>query len=95
MYVRDPVRAHVIVLGQVQGVGYRAWTRRTAQERGIFGWVRNMPDGSVEAILEGDRDVVGAMVEAMKRGPNLAEVTTVNCTLQINYENLKDFEIKR
>ena len=64
----------VTVAGRVQGVFFRAWTKEQADALGIAGWVRNCADGSVEALVAGEPDVVGAMVERMRRGPPAAEV---------------------
>lgn len=63
--------------GRVQGVGYRAWTVRTASRAGLRGWVRNRADGSVEALVIGEEPEVAAMVEACRRGPRAATVTDV------------------
>lgn len=59
----------VVVSGRVQGVSYRAWTRRCAEEHGVNGWVRNLRDGRVEAVLQGDEAAVRAMLELMREGP--------------------------
>jgi acylphosphatase len=69
---------HVRVRGQVQGVGYRAWTEYTALTRGLQGWVRNRRDGSVEAVFIGSEEAVAAMVEACRIGPAAALVATVD-----------------
>lgn len=67
----------VSVGGRVQGVGYREWTRRTADGLGVAGWVRNRLDGSVEAVLSGPDVAVDAMIERMRRGPRAAVVARV------------------
>lgn len=67
-----PVR--IVVSGRVQGVGYRLWTVREAERRGVRGWVRNRRDGSVEALLIGAADAVEALIAACRTGPRLAEV---------------------
>jgi acylphosphatase len=66
---------HLVITGQVQGVGYRAWFADEAQERGLSGWVRNRRDGSVEAVVTGVG--VEAMVAAAWDGPGHAEVKAV------------------
>jgi acylphosphatase len=71
------VRKRVIVHGRVQGVFFRDTTRRTAKSRGASGWVRNNPDGSVEAVFEGPEDVVDAMVRFARDGPRGAMVEHV------------------
>jgi acylphosphatase len=72
------VRKRVIVSGRVQGVFFRDTIRRMAESRGVAGWVRNNPDGSVEAALEGPDDAVGAMVDFAREGPRGAAVDSVD-----------------
>jgi acylphosphatase len=69
---------HMVVHGRVQGVGYRAFVEHEALRRGLEGWVRNCRDGSVEAVLAGDADVVAAMIEACRRGPHSARVDALD-----------------
>lgn len=73
----DKVRARVLVAGRVQGVFYRACTRDEARARRLGGWVRNLPDGRVEAVFEGPRPAVEAMVAWCRTGPPLARVRDV------------------
>jgi acylphosphatase len=68
---------HVTVTGRVQGVGYRAWVAHEASARQLEGWVRNVRDGSVEALLAGPADIVTDMIAACRRGPSLARVDAV------------------
>jgi acylphosphatase len=70
----DTVRVSVRVRGRVQGVWYRGSTREEAVRRGVCGWVRNLPDGSVELEAEGPRDAVDALVAWCRRGPPGARV---------------------
>lgn len=74
------MRKRVVVSGRVQGVWFRDSCREEAQRRGVAGWARNNPDGSVEAVFEGADADVAAMVEWMGHGPRRADVTTVNVT---------------
>jgi acylphosphatase len=67
----------VRIQGQVQGVGFRAWTVRAAERRGLRGWVCNRFDGSVEALFIGAEASVSDMVAACRRGPAGARVTDV------------------
>jgi acylphosphatase len=76
------VRAHVYVTGRVQGVFFRQNTRRQAQSRGVFGWVRNLDDGRVEAVFEGEEEAVLAVIEFCKVGPKGASVSGVD----VNWE---------
>lgn len=64
----------VVITGRVQGVGYRAWTVKTASSLGLKGWVRNRSDGSVEAVFHGMKETIESMVEACKKGPFMARV---------------------
>jgi acylphosphatase len=68
-------RAKVIVKGIVQGVNFRYYTQRQAIRGNITGWVRNLPDGSVAAVFEGDEQDVEAMVQWCRHGPPSAQVT--------------------
>ena len=69
------IRRRVIVRGRVQGVFFRETTRHLAEQAGVAGWVRNRPDGTVEAVFEGEPDAVEQLVEACRTGPPMAEVT--------------------
>lgn len=70
----------VVIVGRVQGVGYRAWTRGEAEARGLAGHVRNRADGTVEAAFTGPAAVVDAMVEACRSGPPGARVERIDVT---------------
>jgi acylphosphatase len=72
------VRVHVTVSGSVQGVFFRATCARRARELGVRGWVRNLPDGRVEAAFEGVEDSVQAMIGWCHEGPSGARVTSVD-----------------
>lgn len=71
-------RARVRVHGRVQGVFFRAETRDRARSLGLAGWVRNCPDGSVEAVFEGDRARVQSMVDWCGRGPSGASIDSLD-----------------
>ncbi|MCK4792240.1 MAG: acylphosphatase [Desulfobacteraceae bacterium] len=71
------VRAHAVIDGRVQGVCFRMDTRLAAAERNIKGWVRNMRDGRVEAVLEGEENDVKSMLKWCEAGPPLARVNKV------------------
>jgi acylphosphatase len=87
------IRTRVTVRGHVQGVFFRETTRRRAQARGVAGWVANKPDGSVEAVLEGERDAVEAIVDFIREGPRGARVDWVDVERQ-EPEGLSGFEIR-
>ena len=71
------IRYRVLVSGQVQGVFFRDTCRRMALERGVSGWVRNLPDGRVEAVFEGPAEDVQRLVDWAHQGPRLAVVADV------------------
>jgi acylphosphatase len=71
------LRVHVCVTGRVQGVWFRESTRQRATELGVAGWVRNLPDGRVEAMFEGPSRAVRAAVEFVREGPPLADVESI------------------
>ncbi|MFB6094258.1 MAG: acylphosphatase [Halanaeroarchaeum sp.] len=90
----ERTRAHVFVSGTVQGVYYRASTRDAARDRDVDGWVRNLDDGRVEAVFEGQRPDVEAMVEWCHDGSPAASVEDVS----VEYGEpggLDGFEIRR
>ena len=67
----------VIIRGRVQGVGFRFFVLRAARAAGLVGWVRNLPDGSVEALASGDAEALARLREALRRGPPAARVESV------------------
>jgi acylphosphatase len=91
--VKALVRKRVLVSGEVQGVFYRDTCRRIAGQQGVAGWVRNLPDGRVEAVFEGDADPVERMVSWARRGPSDARVTDVSVREE-PAEGLTSFEIR-
>jgi len=72
------LQARLAITGRVQGVGYRDWAITTALRLGLTGWVRNRMDGSVEALVVGEDQDVGAMIDACRRGPAMARVDNVD-----------------
>ena len=78
MKEKNTTAVHAIVHGHVQGVGFRHFTRTTAQRLGIKGWVRNNPDGTVEIRAEGSRSDLENLVRAVKRGPSHSSVEQVD-----------------
>ena len=72
------VARRYIISGRVQGVGFRFFTEATAQREGVAGWVRNLPDRSVEVVAEGDADAVERFERAVRRGPPGARVDHVH-----------------
>ena len=72
-----PVQARVLISGQVQGVSFRFFTKQLADSLSVTGWVRNRRDGSVEAMIQGAPEALGAMIEWVRTGPELARVDRV------------------
>jgi acylphosphatase len=68
----------LLIHGEVQGVGFRAWTEAMADRHGLQGWVRNRRDGSVEALFAGPQDLVLAMIESCRDGPPGARVESID-----------------
>ena len=87
-------RVRLIITGRVQGVGFRFSTREAAIQRGVNGWVRNLSDGRVEAVLEGSQPDVESMIEWCHQGPPAAIVQQVSVH-QESPEGLQGFEISR
>jgi len=87
------VRAHIWVYGRVHGVFFRATTRRTAKKYGITGWVRNLPDGRVEAIFEGPQEKVDEMIKFCHEGPPVAIVKKVEVKWEDPTGDFDDFYI--
>ncbi len=81
-------RVHVYISGRVQMVAFRANTQRMAARYGLDGWVRNLRDGRVEAVFEGDGENVEAMVMWCRKGPALAMVDNVDI-IEESYEGLE------
>jgi acylphosphatase len=87
-------RAHVFISGGVQGVFFRSETRLEAKKRSVSGWIRNLPDGRVEAIFEGEEAHVKELVEFCRRGPPGARVTGTNVEWETYTGKLSDFEVR-
>ena len=86
-------RAHIIVSGRVQGVFFRDHTRRWAKSFGLTGWVRNLSDGRVEAVIEGEEAEVRAVIARVREGPPMASVASVDCEWEEFLGEFDDFRI--
>lgn len=87
-------RVHLWISGNVQGVGFRASTRRRAKNNNVTGWVKNLEDGRVEAVFEGEEDNVAEVMDWAREGPAIARVED----LELEEEEpkyLEIFEVKR
>jgi acylphosphatase len=85
---------HAIIEGRVQGVYFRDYTRREAERLGLGGWVRNLRDGSVEALIAGESDKVDQMLAWLHRGSPLAIVTGVTTMERSHEDTFPDFTIR-
>lgn len=87
-------KVQVIISGRVQGVWFRANTKNKAEQLGITGWVRNTDDGKVEALFEGEDDLIKEMLEWCKHGPTMAKVTDVKVKKNPDQDEYNSFLIK-
>ena len=88
------VRVELKIQGLVQGVFYRQSTKETAVRLGLTGWAKNCPDGSVEAVFEGEREAVDAGIEWCRQGPPAAHVTEVTVDWQDFQDEFASFGIR-
>ena len=88
------IRIRVLISGRVQGVLFRSETRKIANNLNIKGWVRNLPDGRVEVLAEGEKDHINNLIEFLKKGPPAARVDKVNLKIEDYKDEFKDFDIK-
>ncbi|MGM0501857.1 MAG: acylphosphatase [Bacillota bacterium] len=90
----EKVRKHVYLSGRVQGVGFRAFTSRSAKRLNVNGWVKNLADGRVEAIFTGAQDKVKRILEEVKQGPSFAEVNNIEVEDESYKGQYNSFEIR-
>jgi len=87
-------RIHVFVSGVVQGVFFRTTTRRVAKILGIKGWVKNLPDGRVEVVAEGENENIDKLIEFLKQGPSTARVDNLDVKPEDYRGEFEDFTIR-
>ncbi|MEX1200777.1 MAG: acylphosphatase [Methylophaga sp.] len=85
---------HFLIYGKVQGVGYRAAAAREASNLQLTGWVRNLPDGRVEMLAQGENNALQALQNWTEKGPNFATVENVMTQPVAINANLTSFEIR-
>ena len=88
------IRVHIFLSGRVQGVFFRLTTKEWADELGVKGWVRNLHDGRVEAVIEGEEEKVREMLDLMKKGPSFALVENMEIQIEDFKNEFKDFRIR-
>ncbi|MGF1459685.1 MAG: acylphosphatase [Leptolyngbyaceae cyanobacterium] len=86
-------RVHLIVQGQVQGVGFRHHTQVKAHQLSLNGYVKNLPDGTVEIVAEGDVSLINELIEWVHHGPSAARVKQVDITYDSPQGEFSQFEI--
>ncbi len=86
-------RVHVFVHGRVQGVGFRFFVQRSAHSLRLTGWVRNLPDDSVEAVAEGAEEALREFVGRLKQGPAFAQVEDLNVDWEPFSGDFEDFRV--
>ena len=90
----EKIRAHIFIQGMVQGVFFRAKTRQKAKELRLTGWVKNLPDGRVEAVFEGEKEKVEQMIEWTQKGPLFSRVDDVKVDFEEYKGGFENFEIR-
>lgn len=85
--------AHLIITGFVHGVGFRQFVKQHALKLGLKGWVCNTPEGCVEAMFQGEKEVIEKMITFCKKGPFLAEVEKVSVSWKEDSKTFSSFEI--
>lgn len=87
-------RAHAFISGSVQGVSFRYYTYHEALKRGLRGWVRNLNDGRVEAVFEGEKDAIEKVLEWSQSGPPAAHVDNIEIDWLEPSDSLSDFRVR-
>lgn len=88
-------RVYVLVSGKVQGVFFRSGTKKIADELHLTGWVRNKDDGRVEAVFEGEKEIVDKIVEWCRKGPDYADVKDIQVISEKYIGEFTDFSVRR
>ncbi len=89
----NPAALHAVAHGRVQGVNYRAFTARNAAALGLTGYVRNLPDNSVEIIAEGDKNQLLNLIDLLKQGPTVARVDNLEISWSEYSGQYHDFSV--
>ena len=93
--MQQETRAHIIVVGKVQGVGYRAFVQLHAMKFGLNGWVRNCSDGTVEIEVEGKKEIIEALLEQLREGPLFSQVESLQVDWREANRQTEGFKILR
>lgn len=87
------MKKHIFITGRVQGVGFRHFTRKNADKIGITGWVKNLPDGRVEALFQGPEQKVNELIDRCKEGPISAYVKEIDVNKAEDTKDHDSFEV--
>lgn len=90
----DNIQIKLVITGRVQGVFFRAETKKTADRLGINGYVKNLSDGSVEAVIKGDSASVSQMIEWCRKGPPISKVQSVETEKISSVSNFNTFDVR-
>lgn len=88
-------QVHIFIEGKVQGVGFRAFTKKHAKNLGLVGWVRNLPSGAVEIVAKGEKEELEKLMELVKKGPFLAGMEKVEVVWENTGEEFEVFQIRK
>lgn len=89
------MRAHVFISGNVQGVGFRYFVKRNARRLGLKGFVKNTPDGQVEAVFEGNKKTIDQIINQCRKGPFLSSVSDLAIIEEDEKGDFEIFEVRR
>ena len=92
--VRLMTALHISIYGRVQAVGFRNWMKKSAEKKGVFGWVRNASDGSVESFIQGEDETLNELLALCWEGPDLADVEDVLTQDSNVDESIGSFDIR-
>lgn len=92
--MENKIRAHIFISGRVQGVFFRRSVEEEARELGVFGFVRNLPNGRVEAVFEGEKERVEKLVGFCRQGPGIVRVERMDVVWEDYKGEFNNFEIK-
>ena len=87
------IALHISIYGRVQAVGFRNWIKKSAEKKGVFGWVRNASDGSLEAFIQGEDENLNDLLALCWEGPDLADVEDVLTQDSNVDESMHSFDI--
>lgn len=91
--MKSTQRVHLVISGDVQGVGYRTWARKQARDLGLVGWVKNREDGTVEVVAEGEKKDLEEFIKQCQHGPDVAWVENLEVIWEKSTGEFVEFEV--